>query len=443
MILNEDIFSSIIYDSMTDEEKKAEKKIKAFINSVKDFIIFECFYGYMHKERKYYFTKEEFKKVEYCTVFSNGIYNVRKGKFYTDLDASKLPYSFAVDAEYLDVMDEHHTYYMDKLLTDASRDEATVRMAYELLGYLTIPCNNAKCVITLAGVGDSGKSVFGGFCEMIFAEERSFRIQPELLGSKFAYSAADMACLYSCLDMETRFLTVKEVSQIKQISGEAYIRTEAKYQNEKTVPVRFKLLLATNGTVQCQPLHEDPAFYRRLQVLPFLYKTEEKDMNAELPKLLQKEKSAILSKAVRALSMCVNGNGIITFHTSEFSAFVKDSWKNSRDYDKSFLEEAFEITGNIEDIVCKQDVSLMYSKYCEKNADKMKIRSLSSALCGKIANSDSRIISGSGVKSRKNLDKDFPNPVACFKGIKWNESFLDTYYDKRYIIECHYKSTER
>ncbi len=423
-MLPKERFDAIVYQELSSKERHAIPNISGFTTNVFEFVCRECILGYIQKKDRYYFSNDKFEKVKFSTVFRNGIYNAKKGKFYPNGDKNPelYPYTHALDADYVE---NGETRYMDKLLFDASHDQATLEYAYELLGYICIPARTAKAFIVLAGVGNSGKSVFGGFCESVFVEDRAFRVQPDLLCKQFAYSQADTAYLYSCLDMETKIgLSTKEVSQLKIISGEDSIRSEAKYQNQKTVPIRFKLLLATNGSVRSADVDDD-AFYYRLRVLPFLYKTAPEKMIADLPTKLQREKSAILSHAVRSISKCINDSGHITFHVSEISTEMIRAWRDEGDSDKAFFFEAFTVTGASNDIVNKSELYEAYKFYASIHPDKIRMINSQSALVNKIQSYDPERIKAKNVKSRKTLNGDLTNPAAAIAGIRWNEQFLE------------------
>lgn len=436
-ICEDSTLRALIYESLTEQERICTPNLKSLLSNTITFIEMECYRNYLNQEPGFYFSDKDFDKAKYSVVFKNGVYNAKKRKFRRfgdDDDTLNRPYTHALDAYY--IYGDRDTSNMDRLLYDATHDWDTVKLGYEYLGYIAIPSREGKALIVLSGVGDSGKSVYGRFAETIFLEPRTYRIDPNNLSNRFAYSNAATAYLYSCFDMETRYISISEASQLKQLSGEQYIRSEKKYQNQMTVPIRFKLLFATNGSFQMHPLKYDAAFYRRVACLPFLYKHTEDELDATLPEKLQQEKDAILSKAVDAISHCIDKKtGTISFHMSEQAKHMKESWMCDVDYDTSFLKEAFSITGDMNDIVAKCDIWDLYNSYYENNRDWMKTRSQQKVLNEKIALLDNRIVYGSSVKSRNTLHEKLPNSVACFKGIRWNSGFLEKYDGKMFTVQ--------
>lgn len=74
----------------------------------------------------------------------------------------------------------------------------------------------------------------------------------------------------------------------------------------------------------------DDAFYRRLIVIPFIHSTPLDSLIADMPQQLQKEKSAVMSNAVRKLGKIISDDGGIVFPESELSRNIKNQWMGKK-----------------------------------------------------------------------------------------------------------------
>lgn len=353
--------ASIVYKEMTVEEKRTQENIEGFCRKVASFIKFEC------KERnesgKERFLNSDFKAIENRIVFKNYVYDIITGE--TMPHDGHLPYYIGIDSDYME--EDVDTPMYDKLKFDATGgDKESMDMFDLMLGYLMIPNRSGKCYFVMADAKDSGKSIFGHFIESIYMGGRVKTINLEHLSGRFSMADADCVTLLSGLEASMDRLTLPVAAQIKRITGENKIRVEAKYRGEQDVAIRFKLILATNGAMLLPRNMSDNAFYRRTIIIPFIKSMPPDQIIADMPELLQEEKSAILSKAARRIGSIAEPDGGIQFPESELSLKMKKTWIGSTDYESLFIREKLRFTAREEDAIPKEDIYKQYQIYFEE-----------------------------------------------------------------------------
>ncbi len=349
-----------MYKEMKPKDRKVQENIEGFCKKVSAFIKFEC------KERnesgKERFSDEDFKMIDNRIVFKNCVYDIQTRE--TMPHDKRLPYYIGIDSDYMAT--DMDTPMYDKLKSDATGgDKESMEMFDLMLGYLMIPNRSGKCYFVMADAKDSGKSVFGHFIESIYTGSRVKTVDLERLSGRFSMSDVDCVTLLSGLEASMDRLSAPVAAQIKRITGEDKIRVEAKYRGEQDVPIRFKLILATNGAMLLPRNISDTAFYRRTIIIPFIKSRPINQIIADMPGQLQNEKAAILSKAARKIGSIVDSNGGVHFPESQTSLKMKETWVGSFDYERTFIREKLRFTMREEDAIPKEDIFRRYQSCFE------------------------------------------------------------------------------
>ena len=239
----------------------------------------------------------------------------------------------------------------------------------------------------MADAKDSGKSLLGQFIANSFSAGAAQSIDVDHLGGQFALAGIEQARLLSCLEMNTDRLNKKAVTMLKRLTGESSIRSEAKRKNVRTVTNRAKIVLATNGGLLLPAGMEDNAFYRRVIVLPFIFSTPMSEIINDLDQRLEKERSAILSKAVRTLKQIIKPDGGILFPESDLSIRMKEKWMGMHNIDDEFYDCAFEFTGDPKHRIVINDIEKVYRFFAgvKRQADPSLMISNRAELIGKLS----------------------------------------------------------
>ena len=355
--INKQQLKAIIYKHISEKEKHEKSNIDGYCKNIAEFILYEAYRNYFEKKS---FEEDSFQKIENHVVFKNGVYDAKNGELFPF--NTELPYYYGINANYIDYDEETPCY--DKLKEDATDgDYESMEMFDLMLAYLMIPNRSGKCFFVMANAPDSGKSLLGRFISDIYEGNRTKSIDPEHLSGRFSLGDASEFVLLSCLEMNTDRLKKPVVALMKQMTGDKTMRSEAKYKNEQTVNIRFKLLLATNGGIILPQGMKDAAFYRRVIVIPFIQSTPLDKLQNDLDKRIWEERDAILSQCIRKLQKYIDKNDGIVFPESSLSMSMKETWMGGKNYDDEFLEKAFQYTGDKKDRVSINDIEELYRMF--------------------------------------------------------------------------------
>lgn len=402
------------YSVLSEDTRNNTDSINKLCRNIADYVRLNVVYDFHEGDKA--FCSEDFNTINNRIVFQNGVYDVATGE-RCDFDSS-LPYYMEVDCKYKEK--DKSTPYYDKLKYDATGgDEDSMEMIDLMIAYLLIPNRSGKCFFIMSNAKDSGKSILGQFIESLFKGDVCQTIDPEHFSGRFAFAGAEKTALYTCLEMSTDRLSKAAVAGIKRITGERKMRVEQKYQDVKTVDIRCKLLLASNGGLYLPKNTEDDAFYRRMIVIPFIKSTPLENMIADLPQKLQEEKSAIVSNAVRKLRKYISLDGGIVFPESELSKLIKNSWMGKNLYDELFVRNELVYTGNLTDRIAKSDIYLRYLQYycSEEVRDDMPAMCSRDALIKLIKNIYPQVLDK---KARcSSVEKPDNKAKPCIHGIRW------------------------
>lgn len=417
--INQKALKHLVYTYINKNLKKTIENIDTFCNKISMFIEYEMHCKYMKGEKC--FTEEDFQMIENRVVFQNCVYDMLTKKTYAH--SSKLPYYYEISCNYIEKSEKTPIY--NKLKKDATgEDRESMDMFDYMLAYLVIPNRNGKCFFDMAYAKDSGKSILGQFIESLFPVECCKTIDLDHLKENFSLAGVDQAILLSCLEMNTSRLGKEAVAQIKKFTGEKVIRVAAKYKNDITSLIRFKLLLASNGGLYLSPNTMDDAFYRRLIVIPFIHSTPLDSLIADMPQQLQKEKSAVMSNAVRKLGNIIGDDGGIVFPESELSRNIKNQWMGKNIYIDEFICHALEYTGFIEDAIPKADIYMEYQRYYEeyaKTADDKPPLCSKRELVQEIMNIYPHVTERKVRRFSREKQDNQPRPCLCC--LKWREDY--------------------
>jgi len=357
------------------------------------------------------FSEQDFRVVDNRIVFNNLIYDAMTGEKLPF--SSTLPYTRAVNANFIE--DDLPTPAYDQLRRDATGDDSTsVDMFDFMLGYLLVPNRSGKCFFCLGTAPDSGKSLILDFCVSMFGA-RSIPVEPEKLGGRFAFERAPSAQLLYCKDVTTEHLSPKSISQIKIASGDKEIRSEGKGKTETTAPIRFKMIFATNDKMKGKGDKPDPAFYRRMIVLPFIHSAED-HMESDMAQRLLEERDAILSHAARKLYSIIDHKGGIRIPESSLSINMKKSWYEPQDFMEYFIENVVEHAGDYKSFLSKEELYEAYenfSRVCKENG-------LAGSLCtSKDFNQRLLSLMDGLTYTRARTERSPENAVYGFRNIRW------------------------
>lgn len=346
----------LVYDSMSAKEKLEHNKIETYIKNVANFIFREV--ASMNKKgTDSQFTLLDYVKIQNHIVFRNGIYDILTGELSPH--TGELPYYCGVDAEFQEDSSKSPTFEKLKFCATGG-DKEFMEMLDIVTGALFLN-RQLKHIFVAGSASNSGKSKFIEFIERLMPKERVSRLDPADLNNKFALGDADAITLFSCSDMEMDFIQPKVASKLKRLTGDRYIRGEAKFQQARDVFVLGKVLLGTNGRFATKK--SDSGLTNRLVVLPFINSVAPENQNQMLLEKLWDERNEIMSTCAMQLNKFAEKEGRFWIPESGLSRKIKEEWNSCLDFSEAFMEERVEITGDKNDNLDMEEVYKRYSEF--------------------------------------------------------------------------------
>lgn len=420
--LDDEALKQLAYNALPECIKHAVSGIEHLVGNIANYVKREVKKSYDDGRKK--FSDKDYYDIENHIVFRNCVYDVKTGKKMPF--SSRKPYYFAVNCDYID--EDLETPYYDKFKFDSTQGDIESMEMFDLLqAYLLIPNRKGKCFFVMSYAKDSGKTSFGEFIEKYFPEGMVKKVDIEHLGGKFSYAGLEKTALVSCLEMPLAKLSVSATKALKNFTGESKIQVEAKYQNNFTSVVKFKILLASNGGLYLPIGERDDAFFRRAIVIPFIYSTPLEELIADMPQRWEKERDAIISKCVRKFKDFISDDGGIVFPESLLSKEIKERWMGGSLINERFVEEALFFTADKNDAIPKKDLEAVYDAYYNQYTyDIGNERPIKCSKTDLIKMILSRYPSATIVKLRRST---IANPEKkensyCIVGFKWNEDII-------------------
>ena len=335
----------------------------------------------------------------YFTVLKNGIFDIMNQELISH-SSQIIAFSY-VDANY----DENaECKKFDKFLEQITDgDEILIKRMWMFLGYVFMQNADAKYFFVMGEAPDSGKSLVGNFIESAFPKKYVSNIALNDLNKEFSLSPLIGSCVNLSLDLPATKLNNSAISKLKMLTGGDRLIINQKYVSDASYEIRTKFIFASNHKISISG--EDEAFWRRLVYLPFNKTIPKEKQDASLSLAFQKEKDAIVSKALRYAKKLIKNNFIFP-STSEIDKKILQ-WKDDRNLlIEKFLEECCiidsEYRGELIDKLYRK-----YEKFC----------------CKFETNPESRLVFKKvleeqiGLKHCKMRDGG-KNPQSAFRGIK-------------------------
>lgn len=368
--IDEEKLSTLIYDMLPNELKLRIKNIASYIKNVIGFIYKEMAINPVNASLNVgkCFSPEDFEKIKYHALFQNGVYDLRRNELHPHFNAG-YPYYLPIQAKYIGKPIDYLLYHAEnfqKLLRDTTDgDKDTMEMIMAYLAYFVIPYKNRE-IVFITGPTASGKSIFADLIDALMPPGRVSSMNITDFGGRFSLGNASKYLLINGRDVEinsggTAALKPKDISVLKQCSGDSIITTEAKGKMPHVTHIIFKLLFASNGPVI--PAHPDSAYEDRVTLLPFMQSVPKKQRDPELGQKVLAEKDYIITLCMRKLKKCIDERGNIILPVSEQAQKLKNTWFQYTDFIEKFIDNKIHFTGNKEDFVKNKEIFEEYKKY--------------------------------------------------------------------------------
>lgn len=332
-------------------------------------------------------------------VLRNGIYDVEKGKLRLH-SHKEIVFSY-VNANY--VRDEKCKHFDNFIESVTEGDKVLKERLWMFIGYLLMQTLEAKVFFIMGEAPDSGKSLLGNFIESLFPTEYVSNIALTDMNKPFSVAPIAGSAINISLDLPSTKLNAVAVSNLKMFTGGDTFNINEKFEKVYRYENRAKLVFASNFPISL--IENDNAFWNRLVYLPFKKSVPKEEQDRELLKKLQKEKNAIVSKAILYAQKLIEAD--FQFPTTPYIECKMAEWRGiSCKSIENFLGDCCHCDSTYEGELT-ETLYNEYIKYCD--------------FANYVAVSRSKFIhfleNSIGLKNRKKRIDGAYNPRSSFEGI--------------------------
>lgn len=358
-----------------------------------------------HKSIPRMTSSELYNENRYLIPFRNGIYNAANDSLMETSPNLHILYQINANYNEDDMDEESPCAWGDFMETTFRGDAASESILYEMLGYLLMPCNDAKKFFVIGTAPDSGKSQLANFITMVLGDAWVSCASLHDMRNRFTLASTVGRLANISMDLKAEPLSSGDIAMIKTLTGERKVSAEAKFEDPKAVFSTCKFVFGTNHPINVNI--KDEAFWNRMQIIPFSYSCDPKHKKINLAELLYEERDLIMTRAAWAAHRLINNN--LEFTSSERADGMLWEWsKPLRDDIDKFVEAFCTITGYKESYI---EVHELYNEYQKFSENPVSIK----CFTAKIRNRYTKI-----KENKKRISSD--KVVNVIYGIQWNQN---------------------
>jgi len=223
--------------------------------------------------------------------FQNSVYDFKEFK-HTIRNAKDY---FSYEMDYSVLKEPQGTSIFDKFIDDITLNNETLKEhLLTVLAYLVSGDKKLQKFFILKGSGANGKSTLINLLIKLIDKRFVTSISLGKINDRFTLSKA----LGKKLIVASENESVKEVSTetIKKLTGDDLVEIEQKYKDGFSAKLSVETLFALNNTIKFS--ENSHGLKRRLVVIPFDFRVEEKNMDIDLEEKLEEEIPSIMAKLI-------------------------------------------------------------------------------------------------------------------------------------------------
>lgn len=254
--------------------------------------------------------KFEMDKNPYLIPFKNKVYDLKKGEFFDFHEEMYL--TNKLDLEYDSEVTECPA--IDKFFSESIGEEHKI-ILYELLAYCLFRDIPYQKIFFIFGPAGTGKSKFMNLIEKVLGENTCCVEPKTIVKEKHATTA--MLNKYANVVSDISYDDLKDINQLKKLSGEDSITIRRMYQEPYSTKLYLKQIYTTNKLPAVA--EKTMAWYRRLYLIEFgnIVKQEERDSFLLEKLTTEQELKGLCYKLLENLKDLHKHNFIFTWDINE------------------------------------------------------------------------------------------------------------------------------
>lgn len=246
-------------------------------------------------------------------------------------------------------------------------DKELKKLLQEITGYTISNFSNAKKMVLLYGVSNSGKSVYLDLLQHIIGENSVSNIPLQRLSDE-TYSVElenKVANIYNELPDEG----IRDLGAIKAlVSPNDKVVSRKLYQQPTSFKNKATLIFSTNSLpeINVKIYNDTSAFYNRVIIIPFMNQIEEGRQDKELISKLKSESDIIFSWALDGLYRYIENN--FTFSKCNISESYLKKYRSQQNYISSYINEYLEENDDV--YIFWEDIKKSFKSFVKDNGKK-------------------------------------------------------------------------
>lgn len=257
--------------------------------------------------------------------------------------------------------------YVNKLCSDADGklNEQKLNLLQEWTGLLisNIAVNRVKkCLVLYSALGNTGKTVYLNTISLIIGGEHTINIPIQILSDRFAISDLYGKRLDVIGDQQAD--DIYNSSGFKQLTGGDRVKVEFKGKQSFDWVFRGGIVISCND-LPCFRDDKGGHVFERISILPCDSQVSAAERDSRLIDKIAKETDGIFQWALAGLYRLINNN--FQFTKCQASENIMNEYRANIDTLYRFIDECYEITGDVSDKIKKSKFEDVYSMWCTKN----------------------------------------------------------------------------
>lgn len=247
-----------------------------------------------------------------CILFSDGAFNVPCGEMckpcMEDYQFSKIEFPLQW-GRIFEASPEADSF----IKRFCGYDEIMEDYLWELIGYM-LSSYQKKILVVFIGPSNSGKSTLANMVRRICGSETCVAIGiKELAGS---FSLAELQGKRLCIDseMDSSELNARDISLLKKVVGNDLIQGNRKYEQPFYFQCQTKFLVCTNNKIKFNSNEDITALLNRIKIFKLKESIPLEEQYYEMDKILDKNRTYFLQKAMKGICRLVNNNFIFSYN---------------------------------------------------------------------------------------------------------------------------------
>ena len=251
--------------------------------------------------------------------------------------------------------------FLETLMRQALDDD-DIAFLQKWFGLALLGKNKSQVIVILSGTAQGGKSTLVNVVAGVIGKENIATLRTEQLGQRFETASFLGKTLLHGADVPADFLTQKNATVLKSLTGGDSMTVELKNGRERPeIEGNFNVIIVSNSRLVIRLEGDAEAWQRRLAIIEYRKPKPQNAIPALADIILKDEGSGILNWALEGLKQLRDNKWVFTLTDSQLS--VRDRTLLESDSPRQFVRHCLHKVENAS--LTQEDCFGSYVKYCQ------------------------------------------------------------------------------